>query len=61
MYFLILLYYTYLRIPLGGADEIKEHPFFRCIDFEKLYRREIEAPWKPPMLSDDYIGKIFIH
>lgn len=39
-----------------GPDEIKEHAFFRSIDFDKLYRREIVAPWKPPMLSEDYIG-----
>eukprot|EP00871_Galdieria_phlegrea_P003089 jgi/Galph1/3781/GphlegSOOS_G2387.1 len=41
--------------PRAG-EEIKCHPFFRPIDFEKLYRRELPAPWKPKMLSDDYIG-----
>lgn len=44
-----------------GPDEIKEHAFFRSIDFDKLYRREIVAPWKPPMLSEDYIGKSRIY
>lgn len=28
----------------GGAEEVKAHPFFKTLDFEKLLNREIEAP-----------------
>ena len=33
-------------------QEIVEHPFFADIDFEKLHKRELEAPFIPD-LSDD--------
>jgi len=29
--------------------DIKQHPFFAGIDFEKLDRKEVEAPFKPEM------------
>ena len=35
----------------GGAAEAKAHPFFRSIDWERLRRRELAAPWKP-LLAD---------
>ncbi|KAJ1638759.1 kinase-like domain-containing protein [Pavlovales sp. CCMP2436] len=30
-----------------GIDELKSHPFFNGLDWEKLYRRETEAPLRP--------------
>lgn len=30
-----------------GVEEIKRHPFFVTIDWNKLYRREIKPPFKP--------------
>ncbi|XP_076141152.1 ribosomal protein S6 kinase alpha-2 isoform X3 [Alosa pseudoharengus] len=30
-----------------GVEEIKRHPFFATIDWNKLYRREIKPPFKP--------------
>ncbi|XP_062456591.1 ribosomal protein S6 kinase alpha-3 isoform X5 [Rhea pennata] len=30
-----------------GVEEIKRHPFFSKIDWNKLYRREIHPPFKP--------------
>jgi len=31
----------------GGAKDVKNHPWFKDIDFEKLYKRELEAPIRP--------------
>ncbi len=28
-------------------EELKRHPFFASIDWEKLYNRELPAPFKP--------------
>ncbi|KIM89069.1 hypothetical protein PILCRDRAFT_812967 [Piloderma croceum F 1598] len=40
------------RLGANGADEIKKHPFFgRHIDFKKLLRKEIKAPFKPSVAS----------
>ncbi|KAJ1626859.1 ankyrin repeat-containing domain protein [Pavlovales sp. CCMP2436] len=30
-----------------GFEELKKHPFFKGMDWDKLYRRELEAPLKP--------------
>lgn len=32
-----------------GGKSLKKHPFFDKIDWDKLERKEIEAPWKPPV------------
>jgi serum/glucocorticoid-regulated kinase 2 len=37
--------------PEGGKN-VKQHPFFRDIDWEKLEKREVEPPWKPKVKSD---------
>ncbi|XP_054838509.1 ribosomal protein S6 kinase alpha-2 isoform X1 [Eublepharis macularius] len=36
-----------LGAGLDGVEEIKRHPFFGTIDWNKLYRREIKPPFKP--------------
>merc|ERR1712154_196682 len=42
---------------LGSTDsdikEIQRHPFFKNIDWDKLYKREIEAPYKPNVKGID--------
>ncbi|OBS82716.1 hypothetical protein A6R68_23291 [Neotoma lepida] len=32
---------------IDGVEEIKRHPFFVTIDWNKLYRKEIKPPFKP--------------
>uniref|UniRef100_A0A670JZN2 non-specific serine/threonine protein kinase n=1 Tax=Podarcis muralis TaxID=64176 RepID=A0A670JZN2_PODMU len=39
--------YIFLRSGPDGVEEIKRHPFFSTIDWNKLYRREILPPFKP--------------
>lgn len=35
----------------GGAKDVKSHPWFKKIDWVKLYNRELEAPIKPHLSS----------
>ncbi|XP_029645740.1 protein kinase C delta type isoform X1 [Octopus sinensis] len=43
---------TRLGMPGCPQGEIRNHPFFKPIDWEKLERREIEPPFKPRVKSD---------
>eukprot|EP00559_Dactyliosolen_fragilissimus_P001619 CAMPEP_0184857692 /NCGR_PEP_ID=MMETSP0580-20130426/2842_1 /TAXON_ID=1118495 /ORGANISM="Dactyliosolen fragilissimus" /LENGTH=801 /DNA_ID=CAMNT_0027353433 /DNA_START=163 /DNA_END=2568 /DNA_ORIENTATION=+ len=36
-----------LGMGAGGANDIKNHPFFAKINFEDLVNKQIAAPWKP--------------
>nr|XP_020664229.1 ribosomal protein S6 kinase alpha-2 [Pogona vitticeps] len=36
-----------LGAGFDGVEEIKRHPFFATIDWNKLYRKEIKPPFKP--------------
>lgn len=45
----------------GGAGDVKAHPFFRTVDWERLRRREVAPPWRPRIANaldtsnfDDY-------
>jgi len=38
---------TRLGSGQGDADEIKCHPFFRDVDWKKLYNKELVPPFKP--------------
>ena len=35
----------------GGAADVKAHPWFKGIDWEKMYNRQLEAPIKPHVSS----------
>lgn len=45
-----------------GADEIKAHPFFHGLDWKRLAKKEVAAPFKPKIqhqldtsnFSDDF-------
>ncbi|XP_072155318.1 ribosomal protein S6 kinase alpha-2 isoform X1 [Bemisia tabaci] len=56
----LLLRVLFKRNPLnrlgsgpGGVEEIKAHPFFATIDWAKLYRKEIQPPFKPAVSRAD--------
>jgi len=36
---------------LTDPDKIKAHPWFASINWDKLFRKEIEPPFKPPLTS----------
>lgn len=35
----------------GSCEEVKSHPFFRHTDWDKVYKKQVEPPFKPN-LSD---------
>lgn len=40
-----------LRLGVNGANEIKKHPFFASIDWNKLMAKKIQPPFKPSVES----------
>jgi serum/glucocorticoid-regulated kinase 2 len=40
------------------ASEIKEHPFFKPLDFERLARKELKPPYKPRVKNELDVGNI---
>lgn len=41
-----------------GGEAVKAHPFFSDIDWDKLEKREIPAPWCPPVGSITDVSQI---
>lgn len=41
-----------------GGKNVKNHPFFRDIDWERLEKRDIEPPWKPKVKSETDTSQI---
>ena len=39
----------------SGIEDIKSHPFFSTIHWEKLYRREVAPPFKPAVVQTDEV------
>jgi serum/glucocorticoid-regulated kinase 2 len=39
------------RLGANGAEEIRQHPFFRSIDWNRLYRRQIIPAFRPQVAS----------
>ena len=50
----------YQRLGNGpeGSEEIKKHPYFKDIDWDALYRKEIEAPYIPEVNDSEDTGQI---
>lgn len=40
------------RLGANGAEEILEHPFFKGIDWKKVYRKGYKPPYIPRLQSD---------
>lgn len=47
----------------GGIDDLKRHPFFDGLDWDKLYRKEIVPPFKPAVtegkMDTSYVDEEF--
>lgn len=46
------------RLGFNGVDEIKHHPFFDSIDWEKLEKKQVEPPFRPRITGDLDVGNI---
>lgn len=46
---------TRLGSSARDSEEIKEHPFFRDIDWDELYAKTIKAPFVPTIAGEDDI------
>ena len=38
-----------------GSEEIKNHPWFKNIVWDKLLKKEVEPPFKPPISGDAWV------
>ena len=38
----------------NGIEEIKNHPFFKSINFDLILRKEVSAPFIPEMIKEDF-------
>ena len=46
----------YKRIGAGGMQEVKSHPFFKAVDWDRVLRREDPGPWKPEMDGENDVS-----
>jgi len=42
----------------SGSEDVRRHPFFKEIDFEKLERKEYEAPYRPKVKNEQDVTQI---
>ena len=42
----------------GGSESVKNHPFFKDINWDKLMKKEIDAPFKPKVKGEMDTGEI---
>lgn len=42
------------RLGYHGIDEVKNHPWFKRVDWEKLAEKKLPAPFLPPSIEEDY-------
>jgi len=46
------------RLGSNTSQDVKKHPFFKDIDWEKLEKKEMEPPYKPKVKSDSDTSQI---
>jgi hypothetical protein len=40
-----------LGMPTSSKGNVRQHPFFKPIDWAKLERRQLDPPFKPKIVS----------
>lgn len=45
--------FIYFFLGAEGMSEIKSHPFFSTIDWDKLFHKKIDPPFKPAVSRAD--------
>jgi len=45
------------RLGLNGPQEVKDHPWIKDYDWPKLYSKQIESPFIPPLQADNFDSK----
>ena len=46
------------RLGYNGFEEIKTHPWFKDIDWDQLYRKEIIPPFRPTVKDEESTEQI---
>jgi len=46
------------RLGSRASEDVKRHPFFKEIDFDKMEKKQLEAPYKPKVKNDIDISQI---
>ncbi len=46
------------RLGANGAAEVKAHPFFKDVDWERLFNRQVKPPFKPRVKSDKDVANM---
>ena len=44
------------RIGVNGDSEIKNHPWFKKIDWDLLLQKKVETPFKPQINGENWIN-----
>lgn len=48
------------RLGSGGSDDVKNHPFFKSIDWEALEQRRVPSEFKPVLPNSLSVGMFWI-
>lgn len=46
------------RLGYNGSEEIKDHPFFDNIDWERLAKKQVDPPYRPRINGDYDLSNI---
>ena len=46
------------RLGYNGVEEVKSHPYYETIDWDKLLAKEMEPPFKPRVRGESDVGNV---